>query len=202
MQYLPFDYFSSLIEYLYFIFSPEKYFCLVKRRVKIEFKVRNIRVLRDLYYESEQTVKNLQIELANLIPECIGYQQRCQDSEKIIKENIQLIQQLEQKLKSSVTLKGTLTELRQQWLEYHIQRLIKDCYGAGQFYELYEARKQAAVKQFLCQHSSLLTEMEIKSIKQKTEYDEHFEPYTEVDEETGELITLDVLAYKIANGEV
>lgn len=60
--------------------------------------------------------------------------------------------------------------------------------GCGLYYEVYEDRRQNAIANFITKNS--LNEQEIQYLKDEYEYTEDHEVYSEIDEETGEEMSI------------
>lgn len=150
--------------------------------------------------ENQKKIETFQTEIMNFTKERELFQQEQASQKQVIQEQTSQIQRLEYSTKKSICLVSSLRQIKQSWINYHIQELNNSSYGAGVFYEMHVLRKQEAIENFLCLNESELTSDDIELIKKETDYQENFEPYTEVDEETGQTLDVYAIARRL-NGE-
>lgn len=125
-----------------------------------------------------------------------GTLQQLRDAEK---EQSRCIAQLECELTQTVSLKGSLVQLKKRWLDFSIHQLNRAAYeGWSPVYDFYIEYQQEAIENLVLGNEAMLSQEDIAYIKKKTDYTENFEPISEYDEETGEMLSGIVIVTKIA----
>lgn len=77
------------------------------------------------------------------------------------------------------------------YIDHHMLAINKDAnQGCGSYFEIYEERRQNAMANFIHRNRQSLSAEDMDYIKQHYDYDPEYETYTEVDEVTGETLTI------------
>lgn len=145
----------------------------------------DIGILQDKNKYLRDEIKGLQAELRRLKGENNALKSEVDKKSVIEKQNQQL------KAESNQLFNQSYASYKKAYIDHHIAKIDEsaNC-GCGCYYEIYEERRQHGIANFIASNRPALSKYDRKYIKSQYDYDPNFKPYTEIDKETGEELTI------------
>ena len=130
-------------------------------------------------------IKALQAELRSVKGENNALKSEVDKQSEIEKQNRQL------KAESNQIFNQPYANYKRAYIDHHIAKIDNEANcGCGCYYEIYEERRQGGIANFIASNRPALSKYDRKYIKSQYDYDPNFKPYTEIDKETGEEMTI------------
>jgi len=130
-------------------------------------------------------IKRLQEKLLRVKDDNSALRLEVSKQSAIEKENRQL------KAKSDERFSRSYANYKKAYIDHHIAKIDDEAsFGCGSYYEIYEERRQEGIANFIASNRPALSKYDKKYIKSQYDYDPNFQPYTEIDKETGEELTI------------
>lgn len=146
--------------------------------------------------DSRKTLKAVESERDDKSSKLLDKTFSCERLEKKCKELTRELEALSAKF-----VDVPISDIRAQWLCFHINRLNASDYGCGQYYEIWEHQRNEATRRFLAQYGDGLTSDEIAEVKAKCEYQSDYKVYSEQQvDENGKVVERNI--YDMVNEEM
>ena len=91
-------------------------------------------------------------------------------------------------------------EYKKDYIDFWIKKIDDEAYcRCGCYYEIYAEFRHDGIDNFIAHNGHALSEDDLIYIKTQHDYDPDFKPYTEIDAETGEELTMwDIVQLELA----